>query len=207
MTKTLVLRSKFNSSKLIKQNYLILIISFLFVFGVLIGSFSINVSDNDTFYGLKEYFLDYIEFLNESKFKNVYLNVSFMFSLLILINYILGACLIGDFINIFMLIFFSFGIGSISGFLYNFYSIKGVGFFALTIFPGLFLFCIVYLISFKQSFSFSKNLFKLSIKESEVSVDFKGYSIKFLIHIILIFLIALVFSFFTYTFTPMFDLI
>ena len=128
-----------------------------------------------------------------------------MFVLLIFINYILGLCVIGNFISIFIFFIFSFGVGSVSGFLYKIYSLNGVCFFSLIILPGLFLFTINYILSLKQSFCFSRELFKLVKSENSVSVNFKSYSIKFLIHFILSLIICLINTFFSYTFCGMFE--
>lgn len=205
LTKTLVFKHYGDTAKLIKENLIFIIIASLFVFGILIGSFSISVCENNDFYGLNSYFNDYIIFINQSSFSELFLNSLFVFSLLVLFNYILGLCVIGNFINVFILLLFSFGIGNVSGFLYRAFSIKGIGFFSLTVLPGLFLFCINYLLSFKQSFTFSKELFKLCKKNAAIKVDFKKYSIKFIVHFVIVFLVSLVFAFFTNTYSSMFD--
>ena len=201
----LVFRQQKNAVKTLRDNLSFVVISSIFVFGLLAGSFSIGVCENEDFYGLRSYFDEYITFVKESNFSDLFLNSLFVFSLLILLNYIRGLCVIGNFISIFMLLVFSFGVGSVSGFLYRAFSIYGIGFFALTVMPGLFLFCINYLVSQKHSFEFSKKLFKLCKSENKVSVDFRIYSIKFVIHFILVIIVSLVFAFFSNTFSDMFD--
>lgn len=205
LTKTLVFKHKRDLTQLLKSNILLIVISAVFLFGMLIGSFSVSICSNSSYYGLSDYFKNYVEYLNNSEFIFIFFNSVFMFVLLILINYILGLCVIGNFISVFILFLFSFGVGSISGFLYKTYSISGVCFFALVILPGLFLFCINYILSLKHSFCFSRELFKLVKKSNSVSVDFKVYSIKFIIHLILSVLICLINAFFSNTFAAMFE--
>lgn len=205
LTKTLVLRRYSTTLDLFKGNSVFLIISAVFIFGILLGSFSISICENSSFYGLNNYFNDYIAFLKNAAFSEIFMSSFFMFTLIILLNYILGLCVIGNFVSLFLLLLISFGVGSVSGFLYKSFSINGIGFFALAVLPGLFLFCINYILSLKRSFCFSKELFKLCKKETQVSVDFKNYSIKYLIHFILVIFNSLVFSFFTNTFVSMFN--
>lgn len=205
LTKTLVLRRYSSTLDLFKGNSVFLIISGIFVFGLLLGSFSISICENNSFYGLSNYFNEYIIFLKNAEFSKIFLSSFFMFALIILLNYILGLCVIGNFVSLFMLLLISFGVGSVSGFLYKSFSINGIGFFALAVLPGLFLFCINYILSLKRSFCFSRELFKLCKKEANVSVDFKSYSIKYVIHFILVIFNSLVFSFFTNTFVSMFN--
>lgn len=205
LTKTLVFKRYSDTVGIFKNNSVFLIISGIFVFGLLIGSFSISVCENNDFYGLSGYFSDYINFLKGCGYSDIFFSSLFMFSLLILINYILGLCVVGNFINLFIFLFFSFGVGCISGFLYKSFSINGIGFFALALLPGLFLFCINYILSLKRSFCFSKELFKLCKKGSNIAIDFKSYSLKFLVHFILVIINSLVYSFFTNTFVTMFE--
>lgn len=205
LTKTLVFKRHRAAVDLFKSNYIFLAVTAIFVFGLLLGSFSIGVCQNQSYYGLSNYFSDYIIFLKESKFSEIFLTSFFMFALIVLINYILGLCLIGNFLSIFISFFISFGIGSISGFLYKSFSVKGIGFFALALLPGLFLFCINYILSLKRSFCFSRELFKLCKNNSEISVDFKNYSVQFIIHFILCLISSLVYSFFSNTFVEMFN--
>lgn len=205
MTKTLVFKRHRTAVDLFKGNYIFLIITAIFIFGLLLGSFSISICQNQNYYGLNSYFSDYIVFLKEAAFSEVFLTSFFMFSLIVFLNYILGLCLIGNFISLFISIFISFGIGSISGFLYKSFSVRGIGFFALALLPGLFLFCINYILSLKRSFCFSKELFKLCKSENQVLINFKNYSVQFIIHFILCLISSLVYSFFSNTFVEMFN--
>lgn len=205
MSNKLVFKHKRNITELLKSNILLIVISFVLIFGMLIGSFSVSICSDKSYYGLSDYFNNYILFLNENDFFKIFINSITMFLLLIFINYILGLCLVGNFISIFIFFIFSFGVGSVSGFLYKEYSLNGVCFFALVILPGLFLFCINYILSLKHSFCFSRELFKLTKAGNSISVDFKNYSIKFLIHLLLAILICLISTFFSYTFSAMFE--
>lgn len=205
LSNAMVYKHKRNITTLLKSNILLIIISAVLLLGMMIGSFSVNICEDNNYYGISDYFKSYILFLNENDFFGVFLNSIFMFVLLIFINYILGLCVIGNFISIFIFFIFSFGVGSVSGFLYKIYSLNGVCFFSLIILPGLFLFTINYILSLKQSFCFSRELFKLVKSENSVSVNFKSYSIKFLIHFILSLIICLINTFFSYTFCGMFE--
>ena len=203
LTKTLVFNSYFQSKNLIKTHSTFIFICSVFLLSLVFGAFSISVCENESMYGLKSYITEYLSFLNNSVYLELFINCFIMFSLLILINYILGLCIVGNFISVLILFIYSFSIGSVSGYLYRIYSLNGICFFSLAVFPGLFLFCINYLLSIKRSFDFSKELLKLTKEKSEVSVNFKAYSIKFLIHIILCIFICLIGAFFLVTFSSL----
>ncbi len=195
LTKVLISKGKNNEFYLKNRRYIILIVS-VFIIGMIFGSFSINVCNNSDYYGLSNYFDSFILFLKSSSFLNIYCSFVFTFLLLLLINFILGLCLVGNVFIVIILLLYSFAIGSISAFLYCKYSLIGISYFVVSILPCLFLMTINYLICVKHSFVFSKDLCLLS-KNSINSIDFKSYIVKYFIHFIFVILFSIMFSLFS----------
>lgn len=205
MTKALIIKQRKNTISLIKNNLMFVIIIGVFLFGMLIGSFSVSVCEDNNFFGIRSYFNSYVDFLSTSDFKTVFLNTLLSLTLLILVNYISGLCVVGNFFISFLLFLFAFGIGSVSAFLYRCYSLTGICFFTLVILPGLFIFCITYILSFIHSFKFSARLFALVKKNNSVSVDFGKYSVKHVMFFILTVLSCVINAFITVNFISVFD--
>ena len=182
-----------------------IIISCVFLLGLIIGSFSVYACETNDYYGINTYFNGYIESIRESEFLKIFFDTLFVFFLIVFLNFILGLCVVGNFFSFLFYFLFSYGIGAVSGFFYSAYHLKGIGFFALNILPALFLFLIDYIISLKHSIAFSNRLFKLCCVNKEVKVDFKAYLIKFIVHFVLVAIISLIYAFFIKTFNVMFD--
>ena len=163
---------------------------------MLIGAFSINVCDNSEYYGISDYFNGFVSFIKTSSFLEMFYNSFFVFSILLLINFTLGLCLIGNVILVIILFLYSFSIGSITSFLYCKYTFIGISYFAVSILPCLFLLTLNYLLCFKNSFNFSKELLSLC-KNNNVSVNIKSYIYKFLTHFVFAALFCLLFSLFS----------
>lgn len=183
--------------------YNLTFISALFIFGMLVGAFSINICNDSEYYGISLYFDNYIEFLKENSFLNLFYSYFCVFSVLLLINFSLGLCLIGRFVSSIILFLYSFAIGSVSSFLYSKYSIAGLKCFAISILPCLFLLTINYLLCFMNTFNFSKKLLLLC-KNNNVSINFVVYIFKYSIHFVLTVLISLLFALFSRIFISLF---
>ncbi len=205
MTKTVVLKDYITFRGILKSNLKFIVICLGFIISLIAGTFAISVCNDDNYFGLSSYFSEYLGFLNNCGFLEVFLNSLYAFSVLILINMVLGLCVIGAFFNWFVLFILGFGIGSVSGYIFSVYSLKGLCFFLLIILPGLFLFSLDYILSFQDSFDFSLMLFRTVSKKMQYSANLRQYFIKYLIYFVLVIFISLFNSFMISTFFGFFN--
>lgn len=206
MSKPFALKERIPFKRVVFGNIRFVLICFGFIISLCIGSFAVSICDDGAYFGLSEYFENYLRFSVESSFADIFLYSSLSFLLLILINCILGLCVIGSFVNSLFIFVFGFGIGAVSSYIYCVYSLKGICYFILVLLPGIFLISLNYILSFKYSFDFSVKLLKSVGKNISVSFDLKLYFIRYIYFFVLTFAIGLINSFFIKTFTPIFDL-
>ncbi len=206
MTKSILLKNTDSNSSVLKNDLSFVILTILFLIGFVVSAFSIYVCENNNFYELDSYIDSYISFLKSSDYFNVLKQYLIFFFILVFINFIFGLCLIGNAISFVLSFLYSFGFGSITAYFYKVYGYEGMSFFFVCILPGLFLFSINYILSLKHSISFSKSLFKFCFKNEKISINFKNYLYKYLIHYLLCVFCATVFSFFSSCFVEKFNL-
>ncbi len=202
MITTMEKRQSVNIKFLLKSNLKLIVITVIFVFSLVIGSFSVSVGENSN---MASYFLDYIKYLKNCEFLNLFFNYYFYFSLFILLNMVLGLCVIGVFLNWFVLFLLGFGIGNVSGFIFYEYSLNGLCFFLLLLMPALFLYSIVFIISFRDSSDFSLKLLRSVNKREVFSESLKKYFIKYIIYFIILIFISLFNTFVITNFYVLFD--
>lgn len=206
MSKPLIIKNNLSFKKIVLKNLRFVIICAVFILSLILGAFSVSVCDDESFFGLAEHFDNFLEFTEKSGFAEMLLYLSFGFSFLILINFVLGLCVIGTFFNPTIMFIYGFGAGAISSYIYCTYSLKGICYFILVLLPGIFLFSLNYILSFDFSFKFSLKLYKSITKNISQRFDLKLYLIRYIYFFILTFIIGLINSFFIKTFSPIFDL-
>lgn len=207
LTKSTCLKNKFLDFKLLKQNMHLLFLFALFILGLIAGTFSISICKDNNFYDLKDYVSSYILFLKTSDYFSVLLKYFICFTLLVFLNYMLGLCILGNLLLFPISFLYSFGFGSIVAYFYKVYSLNGIAFVLICILPGIFLFSVNYILSLKHSVVFSTRLYSFTLKcKSEYDLNFKNYTSKYVIHIILCLFCATVFSFFSSCFVEKFNL-
>ncbi len=191
MIKTISLKEYVSFKSLLKSNLKILIATICFSLSLLLGSFAASVCDDKSCFGIASYFSNYLKFIENCDFIDLFLNSYFHFSILILINMVLGLCVIGIFLNWFILFLFGFGTGAVSGYIFYAYSLKGLCFFLLILLPGLFLFSLELVLSFKDSFEYSLKLFKTANKKLVFSANLKNYFLKYIIYFVILMFMCL----------------
>lgn len=201
-----ILKNNSSFKRIFFGNLEFIIICSVFILSLCLGAFSVSVCDDGNYFGLCEHFDNYLIFAQKSGFTDIFLYSSFGYSVLILINCILGLCVIGTFFNPIIMFLFGFGTGAMSSYIYCTYSLKGICYFILILLPGIFLFSLNYILSFKFSFDSSLKLYKAVAKNISERFDLKLYFVRYIYFFILTFIIGAIGSFFIKTFSPIFDM-
>lgn len=205
MSKCLQVCERRCNTNFLKHNYEIVVLLIIFLFGLIVGTFSVAVCKDESFYGLDNYLLEYLSFLKLNGFITIFSKYLLIFVSLIIFNFLIGMCLLGKSILCFFAFVYSFGIGSVVSFVYMKYDLQGVLFTVFCLALGIFLFSINYLLSLRNSIVFSKSICQYCFFGNESKVDIKKYVLKYLVHIILCVFIAIVFAFNTGSFIERFN--
>ncbi|OJU11706.1 MAG: hypothetical protein BGN88_07320 [Clostridiales bacterium 43-6] len=174
----------------LKGNRGMLLMAFLLLLGMLIGTLFIKNPNAYTTNYVSSLFGDFLSARRGQPFLNT-LFISF-FSVLpfLLALYISGLCALGMPACIFIPAFRGLGLGLTAGYLYATLSLKGIAFFALIIIPGAFISSIVLILAGRESLRFSSEMFKIllpSVRPNTLHEEFRRYSIKFLVLVLILF--------------------
>lgn len=166
-----------------KNNSFLLTVTLIFTIGFFAGIFTHN---NLSF--LKSYSSDYItEYIllrTSESFGTIFINSMFGFLSALFIFFILGASLFGVVTVPSALFIKGLLQGGITAFLYSSYSLKGIAFNAVIIIPPTLIFLIILILASRESVRFSIKFSSLTLPKTlpiNLSVDFKDYTIKYLI--------------------------
>ncbi len=185
-----------NSSKFlitVKQNYLVIIFSIVYVLGIIIGTFfsSKNSAINSA---VANYFSEYLSSRHLVGFFKVFLTSFFDLLPFALAIFLCGTSLVGVALIPFAIMFKGAAFGMFSAYLYSAYLLKGIAFNALMLIPTNILAALALIICGRISFNFSLVLIKASIPRGH-SVNlynsFQIYCKSFLISIIFLVLSAI----------------
>ncbi len=188
MQKGRVLRiNSFGFLDYLQKNYILLIVLFSLILGIIFGTLKLDNSE-----ALKSFFAEQLEnffsLRNDARFNKILIS-SFLQSLAVLfLMFLLGASLFGVVTVPVAMFIKGFLEGGMSAFLYSQYGLKGIAFNAVILIPATVAFLIVLLIASRESIKFSFKFSSLTLSKTlpkNLSVDFKDYSIKFLILTIL----------------------
>jgi stage II sporulation protein M len=210
MQKGRVLRLKsFGILEFLQKNYILIIILLFLILGILVGSFKFD--SNET---LKNYFTDQIEnFLQlriNTTFNKVLFNSFFKSLAVLFLIFLLGASLFGVVTVPSAMFIKGFVVGGMSAFLYSQYGLKGVAFNSVIFIPTTLAFLVVLLLAGRESVKFSFKFSSLTLSKTlpqNLSNDFKDYSIKYLIFMVLTFAASVVDAVVTKGFIKNFSLI
>lgn len=210
MQKGMVLRFKsFAFLEFIQKNYILIIILLSLILGIIFGSFKF---DNNAI--LKNYFTEQIEnFLQlriNTPFNKVLFSSFLGYLAVLFLMFLLGASLFGVVTVPATMFIKGFIVGGMSAFLYSQYGLKGVAFNSVIFIPTTLAFLVVLLLAGRESVKFSFKFSSLTLSKTlpqNLSNDFKAYSIKYLIFMVLTFLASLVDAVITKGFIKNFSLI
>lgn len=200
---------KLNSNDLImtlSENKRILILAAVFAVGMVIGAGAVKINSASLVIKLLTIFNNYRDLRMQQSlpvnFCNSFINA---FSYLVVI-YCAGLCAVGYPVIYAVLFVRGFGIGMVSGYLYNAYMIKGVGYSMLILFPGVIFYVIIMLLACNEGMLMSKEMLLMIMnKKLDGENSFKYYCVRFLIFSIITAFGALVETFFFSIFSCFFD--
>ncbi len=166
-----------------KNNSFLLTVTLIFTVGFFIGIFS-----HSNFSFLKSYSTDYItEYISlrtNANFGNIFISSLFGFLSELFILFLLGASLFGVITVPSALLIKGILLGGITSFLYAAYSLKGIAFNAVIIIPPTLVFLIILILASREAVRFSLKFSSLTLPKTlpiNLSVDFKDYTLKYLV--------------------------
>ena len=208
MRKTAVITVKgLKFNKLFEKNKIIILMLFAFITGIIIGT--VLFGKNEAVGSLAErIFSDYYSVRQKRAFFKIFFS-SFLTSLVMLLPvYISGASILGVAAVPFTVMLRGAILGSLCGYIYKSFSLKGVAFNAMILIPGTLISYVAYLFAAKISVLFSCDFIKLifpKCRPLNLYGSFKDYTYKFLFIIVFMILSALVDSTFSYLFIKFFN--
>lgn len=181
-TKMLNLHSLKQKVKGVEFNWIMLILITLFFIGLIFGSFSVKNSNSFLTAKITELYSAYLS--QKDTFSSL---IIFMYTFLlsmtaVVISFFTGLCALG--IPFIVLVPFVSGtvIGTISGFVYETYLLKGLGYCAIIIFPAAAISLVSLISSCKESLLMSGNMLSiLATGRTKEQNCFKSYCIKYLV--------------------------
>ena len=181
-TKMLNLHSLKQKVKGVEFNWIMLILVTLFFIGLIFGSFSVKNNNSFLTSIITELYSAYLS--QKDTFSSV---IIFMYTFLlsmtaVVISFFTGLCALG--IPFIVLVPFVSGavIGTISGFVYETYLLKGLGYCAIIIFPAAAISLVSLISSCKESLLMSGNMLSiLATGRAKEQNCFKSYCIKYLV--------------------------
>ena len=174
-------RKKIHIDSYVLQMYALCI---LFFIGLIIGSFTVKNGDYYLTDKITEYYMQYLKSKSSLGGAAVFFNTFLVSSLLLLLNYFIGLCAIG--IPFAALIPFGVGcvIGTVSGYIYETYMLKGLGYCAIIIFPAAVIITASIILSCRESISMSTTMMSLLSQHPRGrQKTFKEYTVKFLFYL------------------------
>ena len=196
MRKGKVLRLK-NCSEIIEfiiKNRVLLILSIFFIIG-----FFVSVFLSDKYQALKSLnsalLNDFIEDRTDKAFLPIATKSFFNSMLFVLLGFVCGSSVIGSVFIPFIVAFKSFLLGGIAVTLYSVYSLKGIAFYTVLILPSAIIFVFGFLYAMCEAFDFSLMLTRLTFPQtmpSNISFQFKAFSLKYLIVTFIVLISALI---------------
>lgn len=134
---------------------LVIILSSLFLFFMLVGSFSVSLCKNNSCYGVDSVINSIVNSRKTSTFWQTLL-LSFLSSIIwLVVGYFCGASSFGFVVCFLLLSFRGFALGITAGFLYSTKGLFGIGFFLLVLFFGLFISNLTLIFAYSNSITLS----------------------------------------------------
>ena len=182
-TKMLNLHLLRKKIKNIKFNWLLFLLIGLFFIGLLLGSLSVKNGANLISDYVIKFYTSYLTDKSSFSLPMIFISSFFLSSTSVIISFFTGLCALG--VPFIICVPFASGsiIGIISGFLYETYLLKGLGYCAIIIFPAAAITLVALILSCKESLLMSKNRVSvLATGRNQQQNRFRSYCIKHLIY-------------------------
>ncbi len=181
-TKMLNLHSLKQKVKGIELNWIMLILVTLFFVGLIYGSFSVKNSNNFLTTKITELYSAYLSQKNTFSTLLIFVNTFFLSMSAVVVSFFTGLCALGIPFIVFVPFISGTVIGTISGFTYETYLLKGLGYCAIIIFPAAAIALVSLISSCKESLIMSGNMLSvLATGRAKEQNCFKSYCIKYLV--------------------------
>ncbi|MBQ2676690.1 MAG: hypothetical protein IJF54_04755 [Clostridia bacterium] len=190
-----------------KKNRSLLIISLIILFGMVMGAWAISLCEDNAFYGVADVFKRFLAKRMDQSFFFTFLFCLISYLPMLICSYVFGLCIIGSPAAVIIPFTKGISMGLVSGYLYSVYSLKGIGFFALIMLPGLVISSLVTAVASRETLRFSHSLFKMTVLDKKLLLceEFKTYSLRFIFFFIVIIFSALTDSVMSTAFIKFFD--
>ncbi len=159
------------------------IVLFLFFFaGLILGALVVRKNSSLLLDRLLSLFQNYSLVKTEQSAVVNFCNALFRQIILLLLTFCIGLCAVGMPFIYLVLFTYGTGIGLVSAFLYKTYMLKGIGYCALILYPGVILTACALVFAGSVGADMSKALMNgLLLKETGQSESFRQYCLRFLI--------------------------
>lgn len=205
---TVVNLNRVKFAQILGKNHLIILLTFMFISGVAVGSITIGKSQN--IQKLSEYFLNtYVSQRTDVSFFSVLFSSFFTSLLTVLFVFVSGASMLGVITVPIWVALRGFLYGAVSSFLYSEYSVKGIAFNAVLVIPAAVVFVISFLLAAKESVKFSVVMAKLTLPRSKpvnLYIDFRSYCASYTFFCVAILISALIDAVLSCSFIKFFQL-
>lgn len=207
MKKGIIINFKrFKLLNYVNFNKVLLGLCFVFLLGVFIGVYYFTKSE--FLFNVSELlFNDYL--IHKTKFIKSVLITLVKYLLVLSLYFISGVSIVGIITVPFLMVWQGIIYGCYISYIYSIYGITGIAFNAILIIPSQVIFIIICIFFAQYSIEFSFNFVKLTLPKSRPTtlfLNFKKYSSKYLIYL-LISLLCAIFDYFLYLmFYKMFNL-
>ena len=160
----------------------IIIFAALFAAGLFLGINIYKHGSSDLMIKLLSIFNNYREVCANQALIINFFNSFFTSFIYLILTYALGLCAVGTPAICAVPLVRGMGIGVISAYMYNVYSLSGLGYCALIIYPGLIISLIIMVMYCSESACMSKDMLMLiSFKNDDCSTSLKKYTARYLI--------------------------
>ncbi len=196
-------KKKLNINKI---NWLLYLLVILFFVGLVFGSMYAKNTDNFLINKLTDFYLNYLNSKSSLPLFSIFLNTLLIISSVIIFLFFTGLCAIGVPIVAVIPSVIGFLIGIISGYIYETFLLKGLGYCGIIIFPTAAIAVGAIILSCKDSINMSKTMLGLLVnRRAQSEAEFKSYCIKFLIYIVISVFSAVLQAILTNLFIGLFD--
>ena len=166
------------------KNTIVLVM--LFFLGLVLGVFSVKNQNGFLYNRVMPLYMNYVKTKKDLSDLSIFFTTLLLNSSVIISSYFIGLCAIGVPFVALIPALSGFYIGSISGYIYQTYMLKGLGYCGIIIFPSAAIIAATIIFASRESMIMSKNMLNLlSQRHNQQYEDFKSYSIRFAIYIAL----------------------
>ena len=148
--------------------------------GLIGGALTVRTSENTILTHVYTLFRNYFDVKSQQSVWCNWSNTLFKRTLTLILIYWIGTCAFGAPVLYAVPVIHGVGIGLVSAYLYAAFSLKGVGYCALLLYPGEVVFCATMLLACAAGMEMSGQLLRLVSGKTDLEpVSLRGYTAKF----------------------------